>query len=240
VWGISAFDLGCRVAEGDVSFLDEVVVPSGLVPRIVVASVYRTPRTLAQGRAQMPALFAALWARGLKCVVTLLTDTKQHGTTRAEALAHVREMNQLMVVKADSILAVRIGNENSHSVEADYMTDPAFLREAADLIDRRFPLSFGAGHGGEPVLSGGSFASHHSNRGETPEVNAAMMADAQKAIGVPVVDEEPLGIAEPERVAGRQRTSDVDWARRQAQAAKDYGLGGSTFHCDAGISCQMS
>lgn len=240
MWGISAFDLGCRIQEGDTRYLDEIVVPSGLTPRIVVASVYRTPRTQAAGRAQMAGLFDALKARGLRCVVTLLTDTDKHRTTRAEALDHVREMNRGLLAWPDVIRAVRIGNENSHSVEADYMVDPDFLRDAAALIDRRFPLSFGAGHGGEPVLSGGSFASHHSNRGESPETNAAMMAEAQRVLRVQVVDEEPLGIAEPDRVAGRQRTADPEWARRQAQSAKDQALGGSTFHCDAGISCQMA
>lgn len=237
--GISAFDLGCRIAESDTWFLDTVVVPSKLIPRIIVASVYRTPRTLAHGRAQMPALLAALEARGVQCVPTLLTDTAKHGTTWDEALEHVRLMNEIMVRHAASIRAVRLANENSHAVEQAYLSDPSFLSQAAALIDARFPLSWGAGHGGEPVMGGGSYVTHHSDRSKTPEENAAIMELAEQTWGVPVVDDEPLGIAEPDRVAGRQRTSDPDWARRQAQASRLHmGLGGTTFHCDAGISCK--
>lgn len=239
-YAMSAFDLCCRIAEGDLRYLDEVVAPSGLIPRIVVASVFRTPRTNEEGRRQLAVGLAELAKRGLQAEITLLVDTKEHGISRGDALVHVTACNMILLAHPDAVAAVRIGNENSHHVEAAYMTDFDFLMEAASRIDRRFPLSFGAGHGGEGVLGGGSYASHHSNRSLRPDENGRVMAAAQAAYGVPVVDAEPLGITEPDRVAGRQRTSDPEYAFALATAAIDRNLSGATLHLDSGIGCNIA
>lgn len=250
LWGQSAFDLFAAFAAGDYEYYDAVICPAGLVPRIVVASIWeggpnnRRGRTMAQGRKQLYEGLRQLRDDGVRCEVTLLCDTaeyaKRDGLTREGAIEHVELCNAAMCVWPEAVAAVRIGNENSHGVEAPWMTDPAFLRECAALIDPRFPVSFGAGHGGEPVMVGGSYASHHADRSLSPEENGRIMAAAQQTFGVQVVDGEPLGITEPERVAGRQRTADPDYARRLAQAARDNGLGGCTLHLDSGIGCHMA
>lgn len=249
LWGLSAFDLCAALASGDRSYYDAVVRPSGLVPRVIVASIWdgggsgRWGRTMAEGRAQLAVALAQWAADGVRSEVTLLCDTGEYATrdglTRDAALAHVAACNALLLAAPTAVAGVRLGNENSHSVEAAFMADGAFLREAAALVDRRFPLSFGAGHGGEVILPGGSYISHHSDRGQTPEANAVGMADAQRQWQAPVVDGEPLGITEPDRVAGRQRTSDADYARRLATAAIGAGLGGVTLHLDSGIGCRL-
>lgn len=249
LYAMSAFDLCARLAQGDEGYYVEVVRPSGLVPRVIVASIWsggpnnRTSRTMPDGRDQVERALPRFLRDGLAVEVTLLCDTQAYadrdGLTRVGALEHLRGCNEILLRYPDAVRAVTIGNENSHSVEASWMTDAGFLREAIDCIDPRFPVAVGAGHGGEPVLVGGSYARHHADRSRSPEENGQIMGAAQRTFGVDVVDGEPLGITEPDRVAGRQRTSDPEYAARLARAAIEHGLGGTTLHLDSGIGCRL-
>jgi hypothetical protein len=238
--GISAFDLGCRLAEGDTGFLNQVIAPHRLVPRVVNASVYRTPRTPAEGLAQMEVTLFRLQALGLQGQFVLLNDTREFGLSKDQAREIVRESNSLAQQHPSAVYGLQLGNENSHGVEQPWMTDRAFLRELDALIDPQFPVSWGAGHGGEPALIGGSYTTHHSDRGQTPEVNADYMAQVQAQTLTYVIDDEPLGIAEAGNTAGRQRTDDPTYAQKLVEAAQARALGGVTLHMDAGLTCRLS
>ena len=238
--GISAFDLGCRLHEGDTGYLDEVIAPYRFVPRVVNASVYRTLRTPAEGLAQMEATLARLHALGLQGQFVLLNDTREFGLSKDQARDIVRESNYVALRFPDAVYGLQLGNENSNSNEQPWMTDRAFLRELDALIDPQFPVSWGAAHGGEPALIGGSYATHHPDRGQTPEVNADYMAQVQAQTLTYVINDEPLGIAEVGNTAGRQRTDDPTYAQKLVEAAQARALGGVTLHMDAGLTCRLS
>lgn len=102
----------------------------------------------------------------------------------------------------------------------------------------RYPLSWGSSHGGEaPFIGRGSYITHHADRSQTPEENAAIMADAQRASGQPVIDDESLGIGEVSRPGAR--TADPAYGERQARAARAHGLGGVTLHLEAGLTASV-
>ena len=243
--GITAFDLMCRFAEDDFRYWDQVVKPSGLTPVIVVSSVWeggvtgRTKRTPAEGRAQIAKTLDILKAANRKGYFILLVDTKEAGLSRADALEEVRLCNAEFMRVPEAVEAINLGNENSHGVEMSYMVDGAFYAEAKKLIDPQFPFAPGAGHGGEGVMVGGSFAAHHANRILTPDENGQIMAYAQTRFGLKVVDREPLGVTEEDRVGSRQRTSLAAYARQLVEACLKYLLGGTVLHTDSGIGCRI-
>lgn len=244
--GITAFDLGCRLAEGNTEFLDQKIRRYHLVPRVVIASWFgaqygRTYRSMAEGRSQLTLTLQALEASGDAGQFVLLCDTAKYGATRAQALDHVRDCIARMLRHPSAAKALQGSNERTHSVEADYMREDAFWDEVAALIPLQFPFTVGAGHGGEGVsiTRHDSYLVHHGNRQFTPEQNADIVAAAVELAGRHGVLDEELGIAESDRVAGRQRTDNPEYYGRLAAAAKARGLS-ATFHCDAGMTCDMA
>lgn len=242
--GITSFDVAARLQAGDRRWIDQVLVPTKLTARVVVyangLNAPRISRDAAAGLVQIELLLKEFVALGLKGQFVLLCNTAVDQWTREQGLDMIRKENALFVRYASAVAGLQIGNENSHGIEMPWMTDVTFLQAAEDLIDKRFPVAWGAGHGGEGVsIAGGSYLVHHADRGLTPDENGAIMAAAQAIAKRPVIDDEPLGIAEPDRVAGRQRTADPQYARRQAEAAKKHGLGGSTLHIDAGLTANV-
>lgn len=244
LWGVSSFDLAPRVQAGDLRWIDEVLVRFKLTGRMFVYANgkggARLWRDAATGLAQTEALLKVMVARGLKGQFVLLCGTAEDKWTRDQALDMIRRENALFVRYASAVAGLQLFNENSHGIEQPYAVDPAFLAEADALIDKRFPLAWGAGHGGEKVLTaGGSYLVHHGDRDLSPDENGRIMGAAQTLARRPVIDDENLGITEAGRTAGRQRTADPKFARRQLDAVKKYGLGGSTLHIEAGLTCNV-
>jgi len=212
--------------------------------RLVVHSVYRESGKVTPEEAirRLRLGLEILQAEGFTAAVTFHADTKERGDTKDDIIARTVQINDVVKDFAGSVvIAARLWNENSHPGEQWFACDPDFLVELDRLVDARIPLAHGAGHGGEDInviVAGGSWIAHHADRKKTPEENAAIMAAAQVRFGKSVVDDEPIGFeaaAQPDR-----RVSDLAWARRQAQAAIDAGLGGSTYHCNAGIWADVS
>lgn len=244
--GVSSFDLAPRVHAGDMRWIDEVLVPYKLVGRMFMyvncSSGPRLCRNADLGLIQTESLLKVFVQRGLKGQFVILVGTGSccDNWSREQALDYVRRANALFVRYPSAVAGLQIGNENSHSIEAPYMTDAGFLAEADALIDKRFPLAWGAGHGGEGVsMAGGSYLVHHGDRGLTPEENGVIMGQAQRDGRRPVIDDEALGITEVGRTAGRQRTDDPQYARRQLDAVRTNSLGGLTLHIDAGLTCNV-
>jgi hypothetical protein len=230
--GVSAFDLGARLEAGDRRWLYGYAAGFGVLRVMVARLSGPTPRTLAQGRDQLTLVLAALRQTKQQASVVLCCDTK--GMSREILTDHVRQCNAIMTAYTDCIAAVEIGNENWYTqYQSSDLVDIDFMESLDALIDRRFPVAWGGDY------EGGSFVTFHSDRGTTPEDNGVIMRVREEASGKDYVDDEPLGIAEPDRVAGRQRTADPEYARRLAVAAKVNGLGGVTLHTDAGLTCDM-
>jgi len=209
--------------------------------RLVVSSVYRQGSTLEEGRAALRPALQMLRQHHMTAMVTINTDTRARGIDRETCKEHTRLTSAILCEYPDVVLGARLFNENSHSVEQSWASDPMFLQELDAVVHPSIPLAWGANHGGEPVsatLAGGSWIAFHSDRSKSPEENAGIMRDAQVRFNKAVVDDEPIGIyrdAQPGR-----RVNDPDWAARQITAAVTLGLGGTTLHLDAGIVADVN
>jgi hypothetical protein len=247
LWGLSSFDLSTRLAEGDRRWIDQMLKPAALVARVVVASWFRRPAgedavspqaKLDISRARFRETLRTLAADRLTCQPVLLCDTAKFGLTRAQALDEVQKCHTILLEFPEAIEGVAGGNELSHGVEADYMSDPSFWAEVDAIIDPRFPFTPGAGHGGEGVaMLGGSYLVHHADRGLSAEANAEIMKRGQDIGKRPVVDDEQIGVAEPGTPG--QRVYNADYLLASVREAIRLGLGGVTYHPHAGLTADV-
>lgn len=236
--GLTSFDLGVRLEAGDRRWVDMMVAEGFTVARVVVASVHRTRRTTADGLRQLPLTLSTLAEAGLKAEVTVLVDTRAYGMTRASMRYYVREVVAIAEREPSGVAGIELANENTHGTQVEDLSDAAFLRELQALIPPRFATSCGSSHGGEaPLVSVCSYVTHHADRSRSPEENAQIMAEAQRRSGLPVVDDEALGIGEEARPGSR--TDDPAYGERQARAARRHGLGGVTLHIEAGLTADV-
>lgn len=242
--GLTSFDLGVRLEAGDRRWVDMMREEGFTVARVVVASVYRTPRTLADGLRQLPLTLSTLAGAGLRAEVVVLVDTRDYRMDRAAMRDYLRQVVEICDAQPAAVAGVEvcggieIANESTHGTQVEALSDPGFLRELERMVPAQFATSCGSSHGGEaPFVSVCSYVTHHADRDRSPEENAAIMAQAQQASGLLVVDDEALGIAEQARPGAR--TADPAYGERQARAARQYGLGGVTLHIEAGLTADV-
>lgn len=235
--GMTGFDWGTHRDQGWLALHTEYKLP---VIRIVPQSVFRTPRTLEGGIDQLDAALAMLATQGRKALVVINCDTKEYGMDRNAVKANTSAINAVMVKHLSAVAAATLCNENSNGNEQPFMTDPFFLLELDGLVDARIPLGWGCMFGRDvsPVAAGGSWIAHHSDRGLSPDENGKIMAAAQQKFGKPVVDQEPLGLAEPGTPG--QRTYDPNYGKQLGVAAKQYKLGGLIYHTQAGLRASVA
>lgn len=240
--GLTSFDLGVRLRDGDARWLtvleqlrDQVPPTVAVYARVVPASLYRTSRTLAEGRAMLPPVLEALAARGIYAEVTF-ADSKDYGLTGDQILAEIDALAFICAQHANCFFEST--NEVDHATVADEFGDSSFRRAVIARMPDGVPASAGSSHGGEdPRYAEGHYLTHHAPRGPPPESNAATMAAAQRQHGKPVLDDEPLGIAEVRRPGSRE--ADPELAYRQARAAVVEGLAGTLLHLDAGLTSNV-
>lgn len=230
--GMTAFDWGTHRDQAWLDLQTQYKLP---VLRLVPQSVFRTPRTLAEGLAQTDTALATLKAQGRKALVVINCDTKEYGMTRDDVRANTSAMSAILTKHLPAVFAATLSNENQNGNEQPFMGDPFFLLELDGLVDARVPLAWGTMFGRDvaPAITGGSWIAHHADRGLSPEENGKIMAAAQAKYGKPVVDQEPLGLAEPGTPG--QRTYDPEYGRALGAAAKKYKLGGLIYHTQAGL-----
>ncbi|MCR4374164.1 MAG: hypothetical protein NUW22_04885 [Acidobacteria bacterium] len=236
--GLTAFDLGVRLESGDRRWVEMMAAAGFTVARVVVASVYRTVRTPADGLRQLPLTLAALAGAGLKAEVVVLVDTRDYDMTRSVMRDYLRAVMAICQQSPSAIAGIEIANESTHSTQVIDLADPVFLRELSELVPQQFAISWGSSHGGEaPYIGQGSYITHHADRDRSPEENAGVMAEAQRVSGQLVIDDEALGIAETQRPGAR--TDDPAYGERQARAARVHRLGGVTLHIEAGLAANV-
>ncbi len=238
---VTAFDLLTHMNQAWINLFatDEALV-------VVPQSVYRRPRTLADGRTQLAQALPTFTAKGRKVIVIVNCDTGEYAKSEgldAEGIRNnTKAINAILVANASAIAAVVICNENNNSNELPIMGDPAFMKELCGYIDPRFPLATGhfwCAEAGE-IAAIGSWLSVHSDRGATPEANGLTMAALGSKFGKKVGDREPKGICEASdpRANTSQRTTDPAEIGRQGAAAVKYGLCLSVLHSSAGVEGQ--
>lgn len=246
LWGVTAFDLGARVASGDWRFYEQVVKANKLVPRVNVYATIDHPQTgrlyrdFDLGMTQMKVLLPRMVQDGMAGQFILLVGTgpDADNISRQQALDRVRLMNALFQQFPAAVRGLQIGNEVVYEgLEASWLSEVSFCQEVEAIIDPRFPLTWGAGHGGGGVnMQGGSYLVHHEDRDKTPDQNGPEMKAAQDLAKRKVISDEPRRI---EKGGTGQATGDPTWAPQQIAAVKKYDLGGSTLHIAAGRGCDI-
>lgn len=233
--GATSFDLPSRIrAYGDLRWADWLAEQGFTLARLVPASLYRTPRTLADGIRDLPRALAELHVRGLYAEVVIGVDTKPYGMSRAEFFRYASDVSD--ICRGYSNALVEIANENTHSTQADWLRDAGFLRDLVALC-HGVTCSAGSSHGGEShVWPQGDYLTVHAARSRTPEDNGASLSALMHAHGKPVVDDEPLGTAEQPKQGSR--TNDPAFAERQARASRQHGIA-ATCHLEAGLTANV-
>ena len=214
--------------------------------RIVPASRFRGPdgegRTLEEGIIALPAALDACRRAGLWAEVSILVDTGEdyYNLDRSQMSFYVQDVWEECLYHLDVVKCIELANENYHGTQNPALMDTAFLRQLRLHIPLDVPVSWGSTHS-EPdgqVIVGGDYITVHSDRGSSPDNNGQAMADLQARFGRPVIDDEPLGLAE-QKIPGK-RTNDPDYATQLGHAIVDHELGGGTFHCEAGMYADLS
>lgn len=241
--GCTSFDLPFHIGKhGNAAWADYLASERFTIARIVPATLYRNPRTLSEGVVWLPKTLDALKARGLWAEVTILVDTgpgnDQYDLDADEMRAYVAEIGAILS-DYDNVSGAELANENGHQQNQNHalLTDPSFLAELRELIPSNVMCSWGSHGGDQPQIDGGEYITWHANRGRTPEFNAQTMGDWQAMRQIPVVDDEPLGIAE---LASSSRTNDPTYGERCARANRQHGVAASTLHLDAGLTSDVS
>lgn len=234
IWaGVTAFDLPRRFAEGEHAYLDWAAETGFTLIRVVPASLFRTPRTLDQGVAELGPLLDAAADRGLYVEVVVGVDTVLYGLTQDQFLDYAARIAD--VTNARSNVVIEMANELRHTTQRPYLESPSFQRQVLQLFTA--PASAGSTHGGQTLKwDAGDYMTHHANRAWSPEDNAAMMARAERRFGKGVVDDEGLGI---KGTPQGNRTNDPGYGERQAIAARAHGLAGVTLHLDMGLEARL-
>ena len=234
--GLTSFDAGVRLAEGDRSWIDWAADEGFTVLRVVPASQFRTPRSLNTGLLQLGPLLTAAASRGLYVEVVIGVDTALYGLTEAAFTRYAEQVAS--VVRGYDNAVIEVANEiGHHSTQQGYLASPHVQRYVLGLFSA--PGSAGSTHGGQaPFWDLGAFLTHHADRRLSPLEASARVAAAQARLGKPIVIDEHLGIGPVERVGSR--TSDPQYALEQARGARQYGLGGVTLHLEAGLDARVS
>ena len=235
IWaGCTSFDLPVRVREGDLRWADWLAETGFTLARIVPASLYRTPRSLADGVRDLPKALKVLRDRNLYAEVVVGVDTKAYGLTREDYLAYCRDIGAICREAKNAV--AEGANEITHGTQAGFLADADVQRLAKAALGVTFAA--GSSHGGEgPMWVRGDFITHHTDRSRTHEDNAARMALVQRRLLLPIVDDESIGTAEA-AIPGK-RTADPEFGARQARACRAYGLGGVTLHLEAGLEARV-
>ncbi len=209
------------------------------VVRIVAQSVFRTPRSLTDGRVQLDAALAFLAGTGCKALVDINCDTGQYAMDRMAIIDNTAAVNDIMVRHLPVVAAAALCNENFNWNESPLMGNRLFLKRLDSLVDARIPLAWGVvgGFYGEETSAGGSWIAHHADRGKAPEENGQIMATLKSRYGKPVMDREQIGFAAV-AIPGK-RYSDVAFAKRLGVVARERNLS-FIFHTEAGLTADAA
>ena len=244
--GMTSFDLSKRLLEGDARWVTDVLAPmrrslpsdAALYARIVTATVYRGRLSYVDGINQLPPTLAALEEAGIYAEVVAGLDTADFPLELSEFRGYYDQIERICANAGNTLLEAF--NENTHGSQQAYASDLDVLEDLAARTSNVVPFSAGSSHGGEDplaVLAEADYLTHHADRGRTPEENAIEMARFSSSAGLPILDDEPIGIDEVARPGAR--VADPEWAERQARSARAQGLAGTLLHLEAGLECRV-
>ncbi len=217
----SGFDLPERIGRhGDLRFADWLVAEGFNYVRVVPSSVYRSPRTIAEGLAWLPQTLEVCRDRGLYVQVVGAVDTGPEGydLNRDGVREWMRELGQICHDYANTLMDV---NEPYHGTQQPWLAAPEFLQELRAEVPSAVPMTLGSSHEGL-LLTGGDWTAIHADRVKSPEEQAAFVASVQAETEKLAWNDEPNAISETEtRPSDR---TDPAWATRLAAAHRSSGV----------------
>jgi len=234
--GLTSFDLGVRLEQGDTRWLDLCKAEGVTTPRVILGRK-ATAATLAIAFGRLPTTLAKLAQYGFKAEIVLCADTAEYGMTEKDVLAWATDCMAQIDAQPDGVGAIQGANEPEHPTQQPFMREASFQSRLAATVARKWPYTPGAStHGGDGG-TGASYLTTHGRRDRSVAVNADVSATLSRDTGLWVVEDEPLGVAEVAQ-SGR-RTSDPGFGAQLADACRSRGLG-ATLHLEAGLTCDVA
>lgn len=237
---VTALELLSRSSEEQDAYLDWAQGENFTGVRVLTTHAHNPPLPPELGRAQLPALFEKLRARGMGAEPVALADTKTQGLTRDDMRRHVAGIGAI-VAAAGLPLSIELANENAHPTQQPDLTDPAFLLELRALIPASIPVSLGSCCCGlsdtEELYPGGDYSTPHLDRSRaTFEEVARIKHLIEWSPRRFVVNDESIGAAEVDKPGSRCANPSRFFAQGLLDRLGDLG---STFHCDDGVPAHV-
>lgn len=234
--GITAFRLVEMVARGReaeaAAYLDWAAAHGVTVVRVLTMATHLFELAPADGRRALPRLLELAAERGIHLEVVALADTLE--LEPAALAAHVTAIGAMAAAHPNAL--VEIANEPFHPTQHPSLHDRATLARLAALVPTEVLVAFGSD--APEASGGGDYVTVHMPRGAGWEHVRALAQGAAlvRQYGVPVVSDEPIGVA-PETAGGRRDNS----PERQRAAALLTRMTGmhATFHYEGGLQAEV-
>lgn len=233
----TSFDLGEALEKGYGEAWLKMLVAEGVTrPRILLA---RQPSamTLAIAFSRIPMLLSRLAFYKMSAELTLLADTKKYGLTEASALQWVKDCIGLIVSQPAGVGCIQGANEPVHDTQQPFVGWESFMAQVAALVPNQFAYTAGPCTHGGGRFGNVSYLTTHGDRSKTAYQNAKVSKQLSLDTGLPVWEDEPIGIDEVAKPGSR--TNDPQYGFELADAAANEGLLGSTLHTQAGLTCTL-
>jgi type VI secretion system secreted protein VgrG len=192
-------------------------------------------------RANLPKVLTAAADRGLYVEVTCLTDT---GASPFDKMTHLREI--ATIVRDMPHVLIELANEYPHPTQDSQVHDANWLRQQVGLFaGGAHVVAIGAPNEDEPDPggrwsgTGGHYGTAHLDRGRDKwnQCRRVREIEACSSAGrFPVINNEPIGAAEPGTPG--QRRNDPDFFYTLGALNRLFEVGG-VFHFQDGLHCSL-
>lgn len=224
-------------AERD-AILDELVELGFNGGRVFSGRLTWAGQTAESARAALPGLLEAANRRGLRVLVTAVTDSRDGGY---DVPAHLAAVADIVAQHPGNLL--ECGNEYWHPSQSSDVNDAEWLERTCRAAFARsgLPWALGAPSTDEPTEAGiwpipsGSFVTAHLDRSRDTWNQVRRVRELRAildAVRKPVLNSEPMGAAETDQ-PGR-RLSDPSFFFALGALDRLFGIGG-VFHSESGL-----
>lgn len=182
-----------------------------------------------EGRAALPRLLALALDNDCYLELVALADTDANGFKATDAFEQVTAIGQLAAT-VDHALG-QVANEYEHGSQASAVRDIDRLREYGRAFPDRVLFTLSAPFDDEATEPQGEYITRHLDRGRDPwnQIRRVReLENVEAATNKPVINDEPIGAAEPGTPGQRLYDSQYFFALGVLNAG--FGIDG-TFHC---------
>lgn len=225
-------------------FLDWVAATGFNGVRVFAGALRWEGLTVDRSRQRLPWFLGEAAARGLYVEVVALTDSRNNGTHfDYEVTPHVAAIANICADFDHTLL--EIANEPQHGTQSDAVHDESILNSLGHVPRGRVTYTLGNANGDTPDeverrIGDGDYMVFHLERSTHDLWNMARkvkdMGDISRGMRRPVLNNEPIGAAEPGTPG--QRIQDVDVFFGMGATDRVCEVGG-VFHFEAGLRIVM-